>query len=44
VVNAASRHGIHISWQRHARVGMPVTLATLAICAVALWWRTLPAT
>ena len=43
VVNAAARRGIRIDWQRHARVGVPVTLATLAICAVSLWWRVLPA-
>ncbi|HUX23811.1 MAG TPA: anion transporter [Burkholderiales bacterium] len=38
VVNAAARRGIRINWQRHGRVGVPVTLATLTICAVALWW------
>ena len=43
VVDAAARRGIRIDWQRHARVGVPVTLATLAICAVSLWWRVLPA-
>ena len=31
VVDAAARHGI--DWRVHARVGIPVTLATLAICA-----------
>jgi hypothetical protein len=40
---AAARRGIRIDWQRHARVGVPVTLATLAICAASLWWRVLPA-
>jgi Na+/H+ antiporter NhaD/arsenite permease-like protein len=39
VVDAAARRGIRIEWQRHARVGVPVTLATLAICAASLWWR-----
>ena len=39
VVDAAARHGIRIDWRRHARVGVPVTFATLAICAVSLWWR-----
>ena len=43
VVNAAARRGIRIDWRRHARVGVPVTLATLAICAISLWWRALPA-
>jgi Na+/H+ antiporter NhaD/arsenite permease-like protein len=36
VVNAAARRGIRIDWRRHARVGVPVTLATLAICAIFL--------
>ncbi|GAB3457439.1 SLC13 family permease [Massilia terrae] len=31
VVDAAARRGIVIDWKRHARVGVPVTLATLAI-------------
>jgi Na+/H+ antiporter NhaD/arsenite permease-like protein len=43
VVAAAARRGIHIDWKRHARTGVPVTLATLAICAVSLWWGTSPA-
>jgi Na+/H+ antiporter NhaD/arsenite permease-like protein len=33
VVNAARRRGIPIDWRRHARTGIPVTLATLAITA-----------
>ncbi len=43
VVDAATRRGIRIDWKRHARVGVPVTLATLAICAVSLWLRVSPA-
>jgi Na+/H+ antiporter NhaD/arsenite permease-like protein len=43
VVGAAARRGIHIDWRRHARVGVPVTLATLSICAASLWWHLLPA-
>ena len=39
VVDAARRHGIRIDWRRHARVGIPVTLATLAITAACLWLR-----
>lgn len=39
VVGAAARHGIHINWRQHARIGLPVTLATLSICAVSFWWR-----
>lgn len=33
VVDAAARRGIVIDWRTHARVGVPVTLATLAITA-----------
>jgi Na+/H+ antiporter NhaD/arsenite permease-like protein len=33
VVDAARRSGIEIDWRRHARTGVPVTLATLAITA-----------
>ena len=39
VVDAAARHGIPITWQRHARVGLPVTLASLAVTALWFWWR-----
>lgn len=34
VVDAAKRRGITIDWRRHARTGVPVTLATLAITAI----------
>ena len=34
VVDNAARRGIHIDWHRHARIGVPVTLATLTITAV----------
>ncbi len=33
VVDQAARLGVPIGWKRHARVGVPVTLATLAIAA-----------
>ena len=33
VVDAAARRGVQIGWRSHARVGVPVTLATLAITA-----------
>jgi Na+/H+ antiporter NhaD/arsenite permease-like protein len=33
VVDAAARRGIRIDWRNHARVGVPVTIATLAIAA-----------
>ena len=39
VVGSAARRGVTIDWHRHARVGVPVTLITLAICAVYLWLR-----
>jgi Na+/H+ antiporter NhaD/arsenite permease-like protein len=35
VVDAARRYGFEIGWRRHARVGVPVTAATLSIAA--LW-------
>jgi Na+/H+ antiporter NhaD/arsenite permease-like protein len=37
VVDLAAQKGISIDWRRHARTGIPVTLATLAIVAVFLW-------
>jgi Na+/H+ antiporter NhaD/arsenite permease-like protein len=39
VVDAAARRGIRIGWRAHAAVGVPVTLATLAIAATYLSWR-----
>jgi len=39
VVAAAERRGIRIDWRRHARTGIPVTVATLAIAAAWLSWR-----
>jgi Na+/H+ antiporter NhaD/arsenite permease-like protein len=33
VVDQAARHGVEIDWRRHARVGVPVTLITLALAA-----------
>jgi Na+/H+ antiporter NhaD/arsenite permease-like protein len=33
VANAAARRGIRLDWRTHGRVGVPVTLVTLAICA-----------
>jgi Na+/H+ antiporter NhaD/arsenite permease-like protein len=33
VVDAARKHGIVIDWARHARTGVPVTVATLAVTA-----------
>ncbi len=37
VVDQAQRAGVTISWREHARAGVPVTLATLAIAALWLW-------
>jgi len=39
VVDAAARRGIVIDWRRHARVGVPVTLMTLAVSGVYLALR-----
>ena len=40
VVEQAQALGVTIGWRRHARVGIPVTLATLALAAGWLWIRT----
>jgi len=37
VVDAARKNGIEIDWRRHARVGVPVTIVTLAITAGWIW-------
>jgi Na+/H+ antiporter NhaD/arsenite permease-like protein len=39
VVDAARRRGIPLDWRSHARTGVPVTLATLAITAAWFAWR-----
>lgn len=39
VVDQAARLGVRIGWRRHARVGVPVTIVTLAIAAGWLWIR-----
>ncbi|MFT3817450.1 MAG: anion transporter [Rubrivivax sp.] len=39
VVDAARKRGIAIDWARHARTGVPVTLASLALVAAWLAWR-----
>ncbi len=36
VVDAAARRGVRIDWRSHARVGVPVTLTTLAIVGACL--------
>jgi Na+/H+ antiporter NhaD/arsenite permease-like protein len=40
VVDAAARRGVPIDWRAHARIGVPVTVSTLAIVAVYLVVRT----
>ncbi len=37
VVDQAGRQGVVITWREHARIGIPVTMATLAIAAAWLW-------
>jgi Na+/H+ antiporter NhaD/arsenite permease-like protein len=39
VVDAAERRGLRIDWRQHARVGVPVTAATLTITGAYLWMR-----
>ena len=39
VVEQAARLGVRIGWREHARVGVPVTLVTLAIAGGWLWIR-----
>ena len=39
VVEEAGRRGVGIDWRMHARTGIPVTLATLAIAGAWLWIR-----
>jgi Na+/H+ antiporter NhaD/arsenite permease-like protein len=39
VVDQAGRLGVEIGWREHARVGVPVTLVTLAAAALWLWLR-----
>ena len=39
VVDQAAKLGVRITWQEHARVGVPVTLLTLALAAGWLWLR-----
>ena len=42
VADAAERRGLRLDWRTHARVGVPVTLVTLAITATWLLWRASP--
>jgi Na+/H+ antiporter NhaD/arsenite permease-like protein len=38
VVNLAAADGVQISWRRHATLGVPVTLSTLALAGAWLAW------
>jgi Na+/H+ antiporter NhaD/arsenite permease-like protein len=40
VVEQARTQGVEVDWRTHARIGVPVTLSTLAIAAAWLWLRT----
>jgi Na+/H+ antiporter NhaD/arsenite permease-like protein len=39
VVDTAARRGVMIGWRQHARIGVPVTIATMFVTALYLWWR-----
>lgn len=39
VIDQAARLGVVIGWREHARIGIPVTLVTLALAAGWLWLR-----
>jgi len=41
VVDQARAQGVAIDWRAHARAGIPVTLATLAIAGLWLWLRSM---
>lgn len=38
VVDLARRSGVAIDWKDHARIGLPITLVTLAVVWVWLRW------
>ena len=37
VVEQARREGVAVGWREHARVGIPITVGTLALAAIGLW-------
>lgn len=37
VVEQARRAGVAVGWREHARVGIPITVGTLALAAIGLW-------
>jgi Na+/H+ antiporter NhaD/arsenite permease-like protein len=42
VVDQAARYGVTISWREHARVGVPVTLLSLGVTILWLWFLAAP--
>jgi Na+/H+ antiporter NhaD/arsenite permease-like protein len=41
VIDQAAKYGVRIGWREHARAGVPITAATLALAAAWLWVRSL---
>jgi len=39
VAEQAARLGVFLTWRKHLRIGLPVTLATFALAGFWLWWR-----
>lgn len=39
VVEQARAQGVQVDWRTHTRIGVPVTLSTLAVAAAWLWLR-----
>jgi Na+/H+ antiporter NhaD/arsenite permease-like protein len=39
VAEQAARYGVFITWRKHLRIGLPVTLVTFALAASWLWLR-----
>ena len=39
VAEQAARLGVFLTWRKHLRIGLPVTLATFALAALWLWLR-----
>jgi Na+/H+ antiporter NhaD/arsenite permease-like protein len=37
VAEQAARLGVYITWRKHLRLGLPVTLCTFAVTALWLW-------
>jgi Na+/H+ antiporter NhaD/arsenite permease-like protein len=39
VIEQAALLGVRISFQEHARLGIPITLVSLAVLLLWIWWR-----